>query len=139
MFESIDVLIVGAGLAGIVCAERLAAKGKKILIIEKKGHVGGHCHDYLNENGIYIHLYGPHIVHTDNKRVWEYLAKFTDWHYYQHAVLGLITDKKVPIPFNLNSLEQLFPSPLYTRLEEKLIKTFGYNSQVHILKLRESK
>lgn len=137
MFNNIDVLIVGAGLAGIVCAERMAHAGKRVLIIERKHHVGGHCYDYLNESGIYIHLYGPHIFHTDNEKVWRYLSHFTEWYHYQHTVLGLVDGHMVPIPFNLNSMERLFSPTLFSRLEKKLIDEFGYNSKIPILELRQ--
>jgi UDP-galactopyranose mutase len=138
MFNSLDAVIVGAGLAGSVCAEQMANAGKKVLVIERKTHTGGHCFDYCNDYGIYVHLYGPHIFHTDNRRVWRYLSQFTDWHYYQHRVLGYIDGETVPIPFNLNTMKALFSPSLYSRLEEKLIAEFGYNSKIPILTLRQT-
>lgn len=137
--RDLDVIIIGAGLSGIVAAREAAESGKQVLLVEKKNHIGGHCYDYLNEKGIYIHQYGPHIFHTDNKTVWDYLSRFTDWHYYQHRVLGAIDGRKIPIPFNLNSLKALFPQYKVKILEEKLVETFGFNSRVPILKLREVK
>jgi UDP-galactopyranose mutase len=138
MLDSTDAIIVGAGLAGLVSAERLTAEGKKVLIIEKKNHIGGHCYDYLNESGIYVHQYGPHIFHSDNEEVWQYLSRFTDWHYYHHTVLGMVDGQQVPIPFNLNSLEQLFSPDLFKKLEKKLIENYGFNSRVPIMRLRET-
>jgi len=135
MFEKLDAIIVGAGLAGIVVAEQLAAKGQGVLIIEKKNHIGGNCYDYLNESGIYVHLYGPHIFHTNNVRVWEYLSRFTDWNYYEHKVLGEIDGQNIPIPFNLNSMEKVFSPSLFTSLEKKLIDEYGYNSRIPISEL----
>lgn len=138
MFNKLDAIIVGAGLAGLVTAEQLAARGKEVLIIEKKNHIGGHCFDYLNESGIYIHLYGPHIFHTDSERVWDYLSRFTDWNYYEHKVLGEIDGQNVPIPFNLNSMKAVFSSSLFSSLEKKLIDVYGYNSRVSIMELRKA-
>lgn len=138
MFNKIDVIIIGAGLSGLVTAELLASRGKRVLLVEKKGHIGGHCYDYLNESGIYVHKYGPHIFHTDNKDVWRYLSRFTDWHYYEHKVLGVVDGKKVPIPFNLNSMEKLFSPSLFAKLEKKLIGEYGYGSRIPIMKLREA-
>ncbi|CAM3460465.1 UDP-galactopyranose mutase [Marinicrinis lubricantis] len=133
-----DYIIVGAGFVGSTLAERLASQlNKKVLIIEQRNHIGGNAYDCYDEHGVLIHQYGPHIFHTRSKEVWDYLSQFTDWRTYQHEVLGLIDGHKVPVPFNLNSLHQLFPSSLANRLEEKLIGHFGYNVKVPILKLRE--
>ncbi|NCS90463.1 MAG: NAD(P)-binding protein, partial [Ignavibacteria bacterium] len=80
-----DFLIVGAGFAGSVMAERLASQyNKKILIVEKRNHVGGNAYDEYDEHGILIHKYGPHIFHTNSKDVFEYLSRFTEWRFYEH-------------------------------------------------------
>ena len=138
MFNKTDVIIAGAGFAGAVLAERLAESGKKVLIVEKKQHIGGHCYDFKNDAGILIHKFGPHIFHTGDQKAWDYLSRFTDWYYYQHTVLGHIDGQKVPIPFNLNSLHSLFPASLANRIEEKLVKQYGFGSRVPILELRKS-
>ncbi|HML06461.1 MAG TPA: UDP-galactopyranose mutase [Methanobacterium sp.] len=133
-----DYLIIGAGMAGIVLAERITSVlDKKVLIIEKRNHIGGNCYDHYDENGILVHKYGPHIFRTNKKEVWDYLSNFTEWNLYQHEVLGLIDGKKVPVPFNLNSLEKLLPNSLSEHLEKKLISEFGYNVKIPILKLKE--
>jgi len=131
-------VVIGAGLSGAVLAERIATQlNKKVLIIEKRSHIGGNCYDYKDENGIFIHKYGPHIFHTYYKDVWNYLSRFTDWIYYQHKVLGFIDGKYVSIPFNLNTLYELMPLKLAERLEKKLIDNFGYNKKVPILDLKK--
>ena len=133
-----DFIIVGSGFSGSVIAERIAnILNKKVLVIEKRNHIGGNCYDCYDENGILIHKYGPHIFHTDYKEVWDYLSQFTEWVYYQHRVLGFIDGKFVPIPFNLNTLYVLFPQCLANRLEEKLINHFGYNERKSILELKK--
>ncbi len=135
-----DFIVIGAGISGVVLAERIATQlNKKLLIIEKRGHIGGNCYDYKDENGIFIHKYGPHIFHTDYQKVWNYLSQFTDWVYYQHKVLGFIDGKYVPIPFNLNTLYQLLPNKFAERIEGKLINKFGYNKKVPILDLKKVK
>jgi len=135
-----DYIIIGAGFVGSVLAERIANKlNKKVLIIEKRNHIGGNCYDFKDENGIIVHKYGPHIFHTNYKEVWDYLSQFTGWIPYQHKVLGFIDGKFVPIPFNLNSLYELMPLKLAKKLEEKLINNFGYNKKVPILELRKTK
>ncbi len=104
-----DYLIVGAGFAGSVVAERLATQAnKKVLIIDKREHIGGNAYDYYNNDGILIHKYGPHIFHTNSKEVFEYLGQFTPWRPYEHKVLGSVDGQLVPIPINLNTINQLY-------------------------------
>jgi UDP-galactopyranose mutase len=134
-----NYIIVGAGLAGCVLAERIAnVLEEKVLIIEKRDHVGGNCYDYYDEAGVLVHKYGPHVFHTQLKEVWEYVSQFTEWHPYQHRVLGSVDGKKIPIPFNLTSLHRSFPPDVARRLEEKLVENYGREVQVPILELKES-
>lgn len=135
----IDYIIIGAGLAGSVIAERIATQlNKKVLVIEKRNHVAGNCFDYKDENNILIHKYGPHLFHTNNESVVKYLSQFTDWHIYNHEVLAYIDGKKVPIPFNFNTLYELFPHSKAMVLEEKILKAYAYNIKVPILELKKS-
>lgn len=104
-----DYLIVGAGLAGGVLAERLASKAnKKVLLIDKRNHIGGNTYDYYNNEGILVHKYGPHIFHTNSKDVFDYLTKFTAWRWYEHKVLASVDGQFVPIPINLNTINSLY-------------------------------
>jgi UDP-galactopyranose mutase len=104
-----DYLVVGAGFAGSVLAERLASVGnKKILIIDKRNHIGGNAYDYYNEDGILIHKYGPHIFHTNSADVFNHLSKFTAWRNYQHKVLANVDGQLLPIPINLNTVNEYF-------------------------------
>lgn len=104
-----DYLIVGAGFAGSVLAERLATQqNKKVLIIDKRDHIGGNAYDHYNEDGILVHKYGPHIFHTNSKEVFEYLGQFTPWRPYEHKVLGSVDGQLVPIPINLNTINKLY-------------------------------
>jgi UDP-galactopyranose mutase len=131
-----DFLIIGAGLSGVVLAERIVTQlNKKVLIIEKRSHIGGNCYDYKDENGIFIHKYGPHIFHTDRKEVFEYLSKFTKWRKYEHKVLAFVDGKKIPIPFNFNSIEMIFKPELAKKLQKKLLSYYEFNSKVSILEL----
>ena len=131
-------IIVGAGISGIVAARVLAERGEPVLVIDQRLHVGGNCYDYRDKNGICIHKYGTHIFHTDVKQAWDFVSRFTDWHPYMHKVAGLIDGQLVPIPFNLNSIRQVFPSSLAARLEDKLVSRFGFNKKVPILELRHT-
>lgn len=104
-----DYLIVGAGLAGSVMAERLASKAnKKILLIDKRNHIGGNTFDYYNNDGILVHKYGPHIFHTNSKEVFEYLGNFTEWRPYEHHVLASVDGQLVPVPINQNTINALY-------------------------------
>ncbi|HEY0653809.1 MAG TPA: UDP-galactopyranose mutase [Chryseosolibacter sp.] len=104
-----DYLIVGAGFAGSVLAERLASIGdQKVLLVEQRDHIGGNAYDYFNKDGILIHKYGPHIFHTNSKKVFDYLGKFTAWRPYEHRVLGSVDGQLVPIPINLTTINKLY-------------------------------
>ena len=106
--KKFDYLIVGAGFAGCTLAERLANEGdKRILVIEKRNHIGGNCYDCYNEHGVLIKPYGPHIFHTKIKRVWEYLNRFTSFNNYQHRVIANVKGKEVYFPINLDTMEKI--------------------------------
>jgi UDP-galactopyranose mutase len=103
-----DYLIVGAGFAGSVLAERLASTGKKVIICDKRPHIGGNAYDHYNDAGILVHKYGPHIFHTNSREVFEYLSRFTEWRSYQHRVLASVDGMLVPIPINLDTINKLY-------------------------------
>jgi UDP-galactopyranose mutase len=110
-----DYLIVGCGFAGSVLAERLANEhGARILMIDKRDHVGGNAYDEKDAAGILIHRYGPHIFHTNSDEVFNYLSRFTKWRPYEHRVLATVRDKLVPIPINRTTLNDLFGLDLQT-------------------------
>lgn len=104
-----DFLVVGAGFAGSVIAERLASQaGMKVLVVDKRPHIGGNAYDCYNDDGLLIHKYGPHIFHTNSQEVFQYLSQFTEWRSYQHQVLASVDGQLVPIPINLNTINQLY-------------------------------
>src|SRR5437868_12438117 len=104
-----DYLIVGAGFAGSVLAERLArGSNKKVVLCDKRPHIGGNAYDHYNEAGILVHKYGPHIFHTNSREVFEYLSRFTEWRPYQHRVRASVDGQIVPIPINLDTINALY-------------------------------
>lgn len=104
-----DYLIVGAGFAGSVLAERLASDGgKRILLCDRRPHIAGNAFDFYNEDGILIHKYGPHIFHTNSEDVFNYLSRFTAWRAYEHRVLAQVGDRRLPVPINRTTLNDLY-------------------------------
>ena len=151
--ERYDVWIAGAGYAGAVSARALAEKGKKVLVLERRDHIGGNAYDCLDEHGVLIHKYGPHIFHTNNRAVFDFLSRFTEWRRYQHRVIANVprdnpevvpahkkTDGRFffPVPFNLDSLKNAFGEREGGRLGEKLLAAYPAQSQVTILELRQN-
>ena len=149
-----DALVVGAGYAGAITARRLAEDGgKKVLVLERREHVAGNAYDGLDEAGILIHQYGPHIFHTNDRRVFDYLSRFTKWRRYQHRVIANLprdnpevvpahktTDGRFffPVPFNLDSMKNAFGMEEGKRLGQKLLDAYPAQSQVTILELRQN-
>ncbi|MBP5314004.1 MAG: NAD(P)-binding protein, partial [Eggerthellaceae bacterium] len=139
-FSDYDALVVGCGFAGGVVARQLAEVGKKrVCIIEKRNHIGGNMYDYYDKAGILVHKYGPHIFHTNNKEVFEYLSRFTTFTDYQHCVLADWYDTYIPVPFNKNSMETVFGKEKAAVLIDKLIAAFGDETKVTINQLRSCK
>ena len=148
-----DIWVAGAGFAGAVAARALAERGKKVLVLERRNHIGGNAYDCLSTTGVLIHQYGPHIFHTNDKKVFDWLSRFTQWRRYQHRVIANVprdnpevvpahktTDGRFffPVPFNLDSLRNAFGEREGRRLGEKLLNAYPAQSQVTILELRQN-
>ena len=104
-----DYLIVGAGFAGSVLAERLATQlDKKVLVIDKRNHIAGNAYDHYNDEGVLVHRYGPHIFHTNSRKVFDYLSQFTEWRPYEHRVKASVDGRLVPLPINLDTVNELY-------------------------------
>jgi len=104
-----DWLIVGAGFAGSVLAERLAnERGEKVLVIDRRNHIGGNAYDRYDQAGILMHQYGPHIFHTNSQQIFDHLSRFTEWRFYEHRVLAEVDGMQVPIPINLDTVNRLY-------------------------------
>lgn len=117
-----DYLIVGAGFSGCVMAERIATQlNKKVLIIEKRYHIGGNVYDEYDEHGILIHRYGPHIFHTNSNKIFNYLSQFTEWHPYKHKVLASMNGNLFQFPINRITVNKLYGLNLKS---EKEVKNF---------------
>lgn len=134
-------LIVGAGISGSVLANLIADRlDEEVLIIDRREHIAGNCFDYLaTDENITVHKYGPHIFHTNNKEVWDYLSNFTKWHYFYLKPNVMIEGNRVSLPFTLKTLRELFSQSMAERIENKLITKYGYGVKVPILDFQKSK
>ncbi len=116
--ERHDVLVVGAGYAGSILAERLAAEaGKRVLVIDRRDHIAGNAYDYVDEHGVLVHKYGPHIFHTHSQKAVDYLSRFTEWRPYEHRVLADVDGTLVPMPINRTTINTLYGLGLTTDAE----------------------
>jgi len=119
-----DYLIVGAGFAGSVLAERLAnVMGKRVLIVDKRPHIGGNAYDRYDDHGVLVHPYGPHIFHTNSEDIFQYLSQFTEWRPYQHRVLASVDGQLVPMPINLDTINKLYGLSLTSFEVEKFFES----------------
>jgi UDP-galactopyranose mutase len=122
-----DWLVVGAGFAGSVLAERLATKrNEKVLLIDRRPHIGGNAFDRYNEDGLLIHQYGPHIFHTNSEAIVRYLSQFTTWRPYEHRVLAEVDGLLLPVPINLDTVNKLYN---LTLTSEQLVEWFAERAE----------
>ncbi len=116
-------LVTGAGFAGSVCAREMANAGHQVLLIDKRAHIGGNAYDEVDAHGVLIHPYGPHIFHTNSKKVFEYLSRFTYWRFYEHRVLAQVGQDLLPIPINRTTINQLYGKNLSEEEVEKYLES----------------
>lgn len=136
MYESI---VIGSGIAGATAARKLAQEGnRKVLVIEKRSHIGGNCYDRKDSHGVLIHEYGPHIFHTGIEKVFRFLSEFTDWYFFGHEVVANVSGKLIPVPFNLNTLHMVYDKEKADRLEKVLVSEYGEGSRIPIMELRKN-
>ncbi len=132
-----EAIVVGGGFSGAVIARELAEQGIKVLLLEKRDHIGGNAYDMYNSVGILTHLYGPHVFHTKRKHVFDYLSQFTQWREYEHRVVANVQGLLLPLPFNETSFEAVFGVDWTMGIVEKLRHTYGNTTT--ILELQKSK
>ncbi len=117
LMSRFDIVVVGAGISGATLAERYASLGKRVLILEKRNHIGGNCYDFYNEHGILVSKYGAHLFHTEFEDVWQYVNRFSRWYPYEHHVLAKVDGKLVPIPVNISTVNTIFNLRIRTEAE----------------------
>jgi UDP-galactopyranose mutase len=132
----IDWIVVGAGFTGATLAERIAVECNAcVLVVDRRPHIAGNAYDAPDGDGLLRHRYGPHIFHTNSEKVWRYLQRFSAWRPYFHRVRAVVDGRQVPLPFNLDSIETLFPRAMADRLQRTLLAHFRFGERVPILKL----
>jgi len=130
----LKVLIVGAGFAGSVTARELADAGWRVTIIDQRSHIGGNAYDPITKDKGRVHLYGPHIFHTNSKKVLDFVSRFTEWEPYEHVVHGVHGGETFPVPANFETIRQLFPSQHGTMIK-KLKEQFPTSESITITQL----
>lgn len=134
-----DYVIVGAGLTGSVIARKLAENDKKVLVLEKRSHIGGNVYDEYDENGILVQRYGVHVFHTDKEEVFNFLSKFTEWNDYAITCLASIQGKMTDVPFNFRCIDTFYSEEKAKELKEKLLIEFNNVDRVPVIELLNSK
>lgn len=129
----IDILVVGAGFSGAVVAERLASKGYRVTIIDRRPHIGGNSIDF-DWGGVRVHIYGPHIFHTNDRKVWKYLSRFTEWYSYRHRVMVDVEGERIELPINLRGIERFFGEEGV----KALIEAYGEGNRRTVFELLQS-
>ena len=138
MKKDYDVIVGGAGYAGSIMARKYAEAGRKVLLVDRRNHIGGNMYDYKSESGILIHKYGPHIAYMETDKAFNFLSEFTEWNQYEHRVNVEILGKEVPLPFNLTGIDIMFDEEKAKRLKDILIKKYGMDTKVPILDMLNS-
>ncbi len=133
-----DSIIIGSGAAGSTVARKLAEDGQHVLVLEQRPHIGGNCYDRPDAYGIMIHEYGPHIFHTNEEDVYQFLSEFTDWYLFGHEVVANVHGSLLPIPFNLNTLYKVYGQEKAAELEKLLIAEYGEGNRVPIMELKKN-
>jgi UDP-galactopyranose mutase len=131
-----DVLVVGAGYAGAIMAERLASqRGLRVLVVDRRPHIAGNAYDYVDEHGVRVHAYGPHIFHTKSQGVVDYLSRFTDWRPYEHRVVAEVDGRRLPLPINRTTINELYGLDLRT---EEDVEAFYAERREEVAHVRTS-
>lgn len=139
MNNNFDILVVGCGLTGSVIARELAEKGNKVLIIERRDHIGGNMYDYVNENGVLVQQYGPHIFHTKKRELYNYICKYTEWQDYKLTCGAVINGKYTPTPFNFKTVDDFFDTEKASKIKDAINAEYPNQEFAPVLELLNHK
>jgi UDP-galactopyranose mutase len=132
-----DMLVVGCGLSGSVVARHFAEKGKKVVIWEKRGHIGGNMFDYVDEYGILVHKYGPHTFHTNDRELYDYIRRFGKWKDFRLTCGAVMDGKCTPTPFNFQTIDDFYPPEDAGALKKRLKEAFGDRQTATVVEVLE--
>lgn len=138
-FENYDVIVVGCGLSGSVAARELAERGKKVIILEKRNHIGGNMYDEVDENGILVQKYGPHTFHTNKKELYDYMCKYEEWEPFYLKCMAQIDGKFTPTPFNFQTIDDFYEKDKAEQLKKRIREYYGDVESKAIVELLECK
>ncbi|MBR3841124.1 MAG: UDP-galactopyranose mutase [Erysipelotrichales bacterium] len=138
-FNNYDYVIVGCGLSGAVAARILAERGNKVIILEKRNHIGGNMYDYVDKNGILVQQYGPHTFHTIKKELYDYMRQYEEWEEYKLMVMAEINGVQTPSPFNFKTIDQFYDEDEATKIKEALLEEYPNQKKTTIVTMLESK
>lgn len=130
-----DVIVVGCGLSGSVIAREFAETGKTVFIIERRDHIGGNMYDYVNEDGVLVHKYGPHTFHTKKKELFDYMARFSEWDEYILTCGSVIDGKCTPTPFNFQTIDDFFDKHKAEKIKSALKEAYPDQEFATVLEL----
>lgn len=136
-FENYDVIVVGCGLSGSVAARELAERGKKVIILEKRNHIGGNMYDEVDENGILVQKYGPHTFHTNKKELYDYMCKYEEWEPFYLKCMAQIDGKFTPTPFNFQTIDDFYEKDKAEKLKKRIREYYGDVESKTIVELLE--
>ncbi len=139
MNNNFDILVVGCGLTGSVIARELAEKGNKVLIIERRDHIGGNMYDYVNENGVLVQQYGPHIFHTKKRELYNYICKYAEWQNYKLTCGAVINGKYTPTPFNFKTIDDFFDTEKAAKIKDAIKTEYPNQEFAPVLELLNHK
>lgn len=137
--ENYDYVVVGCGLSGAVAARLLADKGNKVIILEKRNHIGGNMYDYIDEHGILVQKYGPHTFHTTKKELFDFMCQYEDWDEYHLMVMAEINGIQTPSPFNFKTVDQFYEKEEAEKIKGALLKEYPNQKKTTIVAMLESK
>ncbi len=137
--ERFNILVVGCGLTGSVIARELAEKGKKILVVERRGHIGGNMYDYVDGNGVLVQRYGPHTFHTKKRELYEYISRYADWQDYRLTCGAVINGKYTPAPFNFQTVDDFFDAGKAEAIKDALGTEYSGREFAPVLELLNHK
>lgn len=134
-----DVIVVGCGLSGAVAARSLAEENKKVLILEKREHIGGNMYDYVNEDGILVHCYGPHTFHTANRKLFDYICCYGEWEEYKLTCGAVIDGKYTPTPFNYQTIDDFFSGEEAGQIKKAIEQEYPGEDKATVLEMLRHK